>query len=355
MGFQVEPVDVSQQSVPARLVETAARLAYLPAAARPAGLRGARHHSGWMATWSPRRTRSRTRRAQRRFADVEGRAGLVQTRAEFSIASDGPSVLVNDITFAQMIRHDWRGLRSLPQRLIRAQLGLEREAYHAVTACCAESRWVARSMIEDHGVPPEKVHVVGAGAHPIARPLDRDWSTPRFLFIGHDWDRKNGGLLPSFRRLRQDVPGARLDLVGEHPRVDEDGVTGHGVIRRDDQEGRQRIGSLLEQATCLLMPSDIEPFGIAYVEAGLAGVPSIGTTLGGAADAIGEGGLLVPPRDPEKLLAAMRRLSNPETAQCLGEAARKNASLFSWELVTERIVRVLAPAGVDVEHLARPL
>ncbi len=197
-------------------------------------------------------------------------------------------------------------------------------------------------MIADYGVPADAVHVVGLGAHPIGRAIAREWSVPRFVFIGYDWHRKSGMLLDAFASVRQEFPQARLDLVGDHPRVDLEGVTGHGEIRRGDKSGRQFLGKLLEQATTLVVPSDIEPFGIIYVEAGLAGVPSIGTTVGGAADAIGDGGLVVPPRDVASLLDAMRQLANPELSQHLGRLARQHAVGFTWERVAQRTIRALA-------------
>ena len=43
-----------------------------------------------------------------------------------------------------------------------------------------------------------------------------------------------------------------------------------------------RGGAIGESATCFVMPSHFEPFGIVYVEAAAAGVPSIGTVELGA-------------------------------------------------------------------------
>src|SRR5690606_35735639 len=58
------------------------------------------------------------------------------------------------------------------------------------------------------------------------------------------------------------------------------------------------------------LPSDLEGFGLVYLEAALQGVPSVGSASGGAADAIEDGrtGLLVPPGDIPALTIALRRL-----------------------------------------------
>jgi glycosyltransferase involved in cell wall biosynthesis len=112
---------------------------------------------------------------------------------------------------------------------------------------------------------------------------------------------------------------------------------------------------MLERATCFLMPSAYEPFGIAYLDAGAAGVPSIGTTVGGAPDAVGPGGLLVDPGDQAALVTAMLELADPETARQLGALAASHSALFTWRAVAERVLRVLRPAGLDADSLSPAL
>jgi len=96
----------------------------------------------------------------------------------------------------------------------------------------------------------------------------------------------------------------------------------------------------------------VEPLGIVYAEAAAAGVPSIGSTAGGARTIIGdEGGRLTPPGDPAALEAAMLELCDPETARRMGEAARERAQAFTWDAVAGRMLRALAPPGVDLDDL----
>ena len=116
-------------------------------------------------------------------------------------------------------------------------------------------------MLDDYGIAAEKVHVVGIGCNHVAPAIEREWGTPRFLFVGLDWERKNGpGLLRAFARLREELPAARLDLVGGHPPLDQPGVTGHGVLRLDVPEQHDRLerlfadGDLLRHALALARP-----------------------------------------------------------------------------------------------------
>jgi glycosyltransferase involved in cell wall biosynthesis len=200
--------------------------------------------------------------------------------------------------------------------------------------------------VNDYAVEPSRVHVVGFGRNFDPEPRPKDWSVPRFLFAGYDWQRKNGPmLLRAFARLRKEIPDAQLDLVGETPAIEAPGVSVHGRIERRDPSGRKRMERLFEQATCFVMPSQYEPFGMVYVEAAAAGVPSIGTSVGGAADAVGDGGILVDPANEDELLDAMRQLADPGRAEVAGAAALARAPLFTWRAVAERVVSALQLPG----------
>ncbi len=129
--------------------------------------------------------------------------------------------------------------------------------------------WAARSAIADYGIPHEKVHVVGVGRNHSPRvPPARDWSIPKFLFVGLDWERKNGaGLLDAFSEVRSRNPAATLSVVGGHPPIEADRVVGHGPLSLSVPEERRRLEALFEASTCFVMPSFHEPAGIVYVEA----------------------------------------------------------------------------------------
>ena len=230
----------------------------------------------------------------------------------------------------------------------RMRLRAQRRAFQAAVACCTATPWGARSVVQDYGVDPEKVFAVGLGANhggPVPEREGKDWSVPRFLFVGKAWEDKNGPtLLAAFRELRRRVPRARLDLVGNHPPVELPGVTGHGFLRTAEPGPRRRLAELYARATCLVVPTRFEPAGIVHVEAAAAGVPSIGSALGGAADMIGPAGLTVVPGDVADLVAAMHRMSDPGTARRMGEAGRERAGLFTWDLVAHRMLQA---AGLE--------
>ena len=92
------------------------------------------------------------------------------------------------------------------------------------------------------------------------------------------------------------------------------------------------------------MPSWCEPSAIAYVEAAAAGIASIGSTVGGSAHLIGDGGCVVDPADEQGLLDAMS-LADGDTAREAGARALARAEWFTWPEVARRILAALDHAG----------
>jgi len=233
--------------------------------------------------------------------------------------------------------------------IARRQEEVCRKAY----ACCVASHWAGDSLVRDNGIDPAKVHVVGFGPNADLSPSPRDWTTPRFLFVGRDWERKNGdAVVRAFSRLRAELPAATLDVVGGHPRLDIDGVTGHGLLTVHEAAGRQRLEDLFARATCFVLPSFLEPFGLVYVEAAHAGLPSIATARGGMIDSVGDGGILIDPTDDEAIFAAMRRLSDPDTARSMGEHASRLAKRLTWPAYAQRVLRSLDLGEIEGVTLA---
>lgn len=94
-------------------------------------------------------------------------------------------------------------------------------------------------------------------------------------------------------------------------------------------------------ADLFVLPSEhegtaFEGLGLVYLEAMARGVPAIGCLESGATDVIHDGvnGLLVPPGDPEKLAAAIRRvLSDDALRRKMSEAAPSSVDRFRWKKV----------------------
>jgi glycosyltransferase involved in cell wall biosynthesis len=88
------------------------------------------------------------------------------------------------------------------------------------------------------------------------------------------------------------------------------------------------VQDLLNCADVLLLPSELESFGLAALEAMACGVPSVCSRVGGLPEVIDDGveGYLVQPHDVKTMGArALEILGNPERQQQMSKAARKRA------------------------------
>jgi glycosyltransferase involved in cell wall biosynthesis len=301
-------------------------------------------------TLPPLRARATALRA-RRAAPLDG---IVQFGVAFDLPARTPVVTLEDATFRQVRDgHPWWWMGNQPDVVLDAIEHQTRARYARARACAFMSHWAAASAIKDYGIPAEKVCVVGVGRNHVPPCPERDWSSPRALFVGKGWKRKNGdAVLRAFASLHARRPDARLDVVGDHPPLDAPGVHGHGLLSMADPAQCRQLEELFAAATFLVIPTLEEAAGIVFAEAQAAGIASIATSVGGAATIVGDAGIIVDPHDDDAIAEAMSSLSKPALAARLGGLARERAPLFTWRAVAERLLRALAPAGVEVEHLA---
>ncbi len=181
-----------------------------------------------------------------------------------------------------------------------------------------------------------------------AEPIDelRD-GTINILFVGRLEARKGLiHLLKAYHRLRKRHVDARLLVIGNGPKLREyRRYVGLRQIR--DVEF---LGRLTDHAKARYFASaDIfcapatgqESFGIVLLEAMAAGVPIVASDIHGYKSVVQRGvqGLLVEPRNPRALAAALYALANDaELRHRMGEAGRARAPDYSWDRVTEQIV-----------------
>lgn len=215
----------------------------------------------------------------------------------------------------------------------------ERTFYERADVCFTTSEFIRASLIEDYGLPPERVECVwcGANTEPPAIPAAREWHGGRILFVGIEWERKGGpDLLRAFERVVRAVPTAQLVIAGCSP------AAPHPAIRVLGRLPLEEISKLYGDADLFCMPSRKEPAGVVFSEAGLRGLPSVATRSGGIPDRVldGDTGFLVEPGDIDALADRLITLCRDrEKCRAMGEAARLLATeRFTWQAVGERMI-----------------
>lgn len=110
-----------------------------------------------------------------------------------------------------------------------------------------------------------------------------------------------------------------------------------GIAGRVELPGRvseERKAELFSSCSFFVMPSLFESYGIAAAEAMSYGKAVVATAVGGLPEVVGGCGIVVPPKDPGALAAAMRHLlDDPGLRLEMGRRGRERASLYSWEKV----------------------
>ena len=133
-----------------------------------------------------------------------------------------------------------------------------------------------------------------------------------------------------FAKVAQALP-ARLMLIGDGP--DRSSVEylarELGVASQVSFLGKQdNVTELLPLADLMLMPSEMESFGLAALEAMACRVPAIATNVGGIPELIDHGvnGLMFPLGDIDGMaMAAIALLNDPDRLEAMSRAARQTA------------------------------
>jgi N-acetyl-alpha-D-glucosaminyl L-malate synthase BshA len=144
-------------------------------------------------------------------------------------------------------------------------------------------------------------------------------------------------LIRILEKVRRDVPAVLL-LVGDGP----ERASAQALARRLGLQdhvrflGRQDSAEeILACADVLLLPSELESFGLAALEAMACGVPVIGSDAGGLPEVVhhAETGYLLPVGDIEGMAArTVELLKDDERRRAMGQAGRRRAaSLFNAE------------------------
>jgi N-acetyl-alpha-D-glucosaminyl L-malate synthase BshA len=133
-----------------------------------------------------------------------------------------------------------------------------------------------------------------------------------------------------FARVARVLP-SRLMLIGDGPdrSAAEHLALRHGVQDRIHFLGKQdNVNELLPLADLMIMPSQMESFGLAALEAMACGVPAIATRVGGVPELIENhvNGLLFEIGDVDAMAdGAIALLKAPDRFQAMSQAARRTA------------------------------
>jgi glycosyltransferase involved in cell wall biosynthesis len=240
-----------------------------------------------------------------------------------------------------------------PDRLPAARrwyLGVfARRSCHRARRVIAISQSTARDLVQTFGLPPERIDVAAPGVDGQFRPLPhaevaafrmRKGLPDRFLlFVGTLEPRKNlPVLLRAYARLpaaqRQKVP---LVLAGARGWMDsaiDATIAAHDLADTVLLPGYLPADELpwwYNAAEVLVYPSLYEGFGLPVLEALACGTPALVSDVSSLPEAVGEGGLRLPPADVQAWAAALERALNDPAWRAEARArGLTHAQGFTW-------------------------
>ncbi len=197
-------------------------------------------------------------------------------------------------------------------------------------------------LVRDNRFDPTRITSVRTGIDLARfRPGDRDAARRRLgvdprpaviiLATLRDW-KGHDDLLDAWVRLRERVPGWQLLVVGDGPRRAhlEARASALGLAAAVRFTGNQDdVPSWFACAELTVLPSyGDEGVPQSLMQAAGCGLAAVATPVGAIAEAVidGETGLLVPPRDPAALAAALERLMTDAPLRArMGAAAHAHA------------------------------
>jgi len=223
-------------------------------------------------------------------------------------------------------------------RLSRAGDAAVRRGLGAARLVLANSHGIAE-LAAQHGA--NETRVVHLGTDVPERTAARS-GAPTIVTVAHLVARKrHADVLRAVAVLSARHPTLRYQIIGDGPERGALVALAErlGIAERVTFLGQLDPAAALETArrgTLFAMPSTEEAFGVAYIEAMAAGLPAIGCRGEPGPEEIaaaGDGFLLVPPGDIERLTQRIDELlSDPHRLREAGQRARATAlAHFTWE------------------------
>jgi len=202
-----------------------------------------------------------------------------------------------------------------------------------------------RMDLIDHGLDPERVHVVGRGVCPEkfspehrSLELRQRWgagdSTPVLTYVGRISKEKNLPLLvKAYKQLLATGRHAVLTLIGDGPyRAEMEAELADTPAVFTGMLGGQELSAAFASGDLFVFPSETDTFGRVVIEAQASGLPVLISDQGGPRDAMSaeRTGRIVPNLTPDRYAEELEEvLADPVRITRWKIQAREHALLFT--------------------------
>ena len=229
----------------------------------------------------------------------------------------------------------------LPSPQAEAYRATERMALACARRVIVTSALIARLLIADYAVPPERIAIACPGTDPALPAQGSNDGIVRLLSVGSLVEGKGYDVLVAALAKLTQLPW-QLTVAGDGGRdphyasMIRAEIASQGLLDRIAILGAvapERLHMLYRAADVFVLASHFESYGMAFAQAIAHGLPVIGTNAGAIPETVPQdAGILVSPSDIAALAQALRRLiEDPQARQLYARGARAAAArLPSW-------------------------
>ena len=233
---------------------------------------------------------------------------------------------------------------------------------------------MVREVIHNFELPAEKVHLVPNGVDidrwKDAVPALASQREPLVIAWGRiQYEKGFQVLARAIGELRLRVPGVRCVIAGRgtylpelQTQIDIEGVS--DIVQLAGFVPDSELHAMLQRASCVVIPSLYEPFGIVALEGMAAGAPTIVAQTGGLAEIVEgtDAGMLFEPGNHHELADRIADvLADPTAADRMRvNAAALLRKSYTWDAIAIETVQVYRtacrlPSGRHgVAHVSEP-
>jgi len=259
------------------------------------------------------------------------------------------TLTIHDVSF--FARPEWFGAREGLRRRTLTRLAARRAAL-----VLTDTRFSRAEIRTRLGCPAERIRVIslGAGAPADSGGAPAVRREPRVLYVGSIFNRRRvPDLISAFALVRERVPDARLDIIGENRTFPHQDI--EALCRASGAGDRIRVRSYVEDAelaeafrtaSAFAFLSEYEGFGLPQLEALARGVPPVLLDTPVAREVCGRAARYVEPGDlPATAAALVDLLTSPGARDGVLREAAGVLSRYSWPEAARETLAALESAG----------
>jgi glycosyltransferase involved in cell wall biosynthesis len=290
---------------------------------------------------------SKSKRVERKIRQLSDRPDYVlhvfSMYCPFWDQFDIPYGILLDYTMS-LVKKNWTPWSSFTnEQEFREWIECERLAYQRSHHLFAMSELVKSSLINDYGIAPEKITVIGsfASRHPLYEG-EKSFGSQQILFNGAEFERKGGDIvLAAFQQVKEVLPEAKLVIIGKNAKNLPNGAENRGRIA-----SLEAMRQLFLETDLVVAPARCDPFPSFVIEAMNYGVPCIVSGNDGMPEIVDDGinGLVVDPLTPELLAEKIISLLG-DRAKLNSMSARSRQKVktqFNCQAIAKKVMQALS-------------